>query len=219
MIRWGEVSPFFQAAYFRGKDLGYEDDEIYFEWPLRVACDSLAKQGDYVVCPKESIFPFHFIEKKDVNLEEYETIIDFLERDSFFEGSMPIQENKVHTLGQRNYVSPYEYLNRRWYNMDERSVFNIPKDNLEKPYILFHYREADWSLYRNVDPRTTRKLLEVIKERYGDKYLYYKTGETQRILDRLFDFVAPNYKYEPNKFFKLINNASFMVCAELIFLH
>ena len=67
-IRFGEVGQLFQSCYFRGKELGYKDNTIYLEWPLKVAFNNQYQSQVYFKCPKYSILPINFIERKDVDL-------------------------------------------------------------------------------------------------------------------------------------------------------
>ena len=141
--------------------------------------------------------------------------MDLCDEGVFYEGSLPIYigSNDPQKQGQ-THLSFMDYLNKYYYDNHTSPTFNIDVDQIEKPYILFHIRDAIWNKYRNPDLKVFRDVIKMIKEKYGDKVNYYKTGESHRVIDRQFDFVAPYYNDDLNKFLKLINNASLLVCTE-----
>jgi hypothetical protein len=212
-IRFGETATLFQVAYFKGKELGYSD--IYFEWPLKVQFNNQFKDKIYFECSDSKLLPIKFIKRENVILENYERIMDFCKPDILYEGSPPLylgDPNNPQTQ-QVTYVGIANYTNKYFYDTGERPVINIPKDKVDTPYILFHYREGIWSTYRNPDIRVYFKMIDILKKKYGDKYKFWKIGETQRVLDHKFDYVAPHFSGNIDGFLRIINNSSLFICT------
>lgn len=197
----------FKACYFRGKELGYEDNHIHFEWPIKVAYNCDYRNKVYYPCPSHSILPIKFVENGSVNLNNYD-IIDLTKPNSFYEGSIPLYIGN----NKKTYAGHWNYLNKYYIEYKERPIFNIPKDKLEKPYILFHIRVANWSEYRNPDLNVFRKVIIMLKNTYSHKYNIWKCGEPCRGLDGYFDKTF-EYFEELDDFLKLINNSSLFICS------
>lgn len=207
-IRLGEAAVIWSACYHRAKDLGYKDENIYIEWRDRIKCDD---SDIFVPFPGKTIFPFTFVEKEfnSIGMDK----IDLFKENSLFNGYKPIQKEKTFPFSIRDYTSVYEYLNIRYYEKGEHSIMNAPKTKNREKYILFHFRDAKRTPYRNADPKIFNQLVDMVKKKFGDKYKYFKIGEPQRMVDKKFDFVAPNYRDNISEFFRIINDAEFMICA------
>ncbi len=209
-MRLGETGNLLQACYFRGIQLGYTPGNIYFEWPLKVAYNSEYRQKKYFKPPKNSILPLKFVERKEVKIEDYDEILDLTQPNVFYEKSPGIYKGEK----DKDYTGFLNFLNKYYFDTNERPAFDINKDVMDKPYILFHVRIADWSEYRNPDLRVYKHILNLIKREYGDSYEYWKIGEKSRVLDRLFDKVLPYFGDTPNKFIRVMNNSSLLVCCD-----
>ena len=213
-LRFGEFGSLFHTAYLKGKDLGYEDNNIFIEWPLKIAYSGEYKDYTsykrFMKCPSYSILPIKFIEREDVNLGDYDRIVDFMKPNSLYDNSPPIfdlDRSKRYTTGFMN------YLNVHYSNTGNKPLIPLEKDKIEKPYILIHVRIGNWAEYKNPNLRWYLDIYKWLREEYGDKYEIWKTGEPFRVLDRKMDFVAPLYWDDINKFIKLVNNSSMVICA------
>lgn len=227
-MRLGEVFELIRACYFRGKELGYSNGDIYFEWPKRICFDGTYRYGRYYPFPTHSELPIQFVDYENVDLSKFDKIYDLNQYGVFYENSPPIYlpiltEDMILTDQIKCYISHLSYLNKYYLETKERPIFNIPKDEtvdnpssileVKKSYILFHVRIANWSEYRNPDLNVYKDVVLKIKEIYGDKYEYWKCGETCNDIDSLFDRVLPYFK-ELDNVIKQFNNASLIVCAD-----
>lgn len=199
-----------QVAYFRGKQLGYED--ITLEWPHIVT----GPKSEYVECPKDTIFPIKYITRKEFSPDDYSKIINLREHDSLFPGFSGIDKNPIFIINgipflhiAKNFIGIYAFSN--WYHetTNNRPVFNLPKDKLKKPYILFHHRH-----YKN-HPRDTnseihKPIIDYIKYKTGNKYEMWKIGEPSND-DDIYDKIIENKNSNIAEFYKLENNASYQV--------
>ena len=209
-MRFGEVIELYRACYFRGKQLGYEDGYIYFEWPQKIAYNGNYSNKDYFKCPTHSILPIKFIDNLSTNSIKFDKIYDLCQPNIFYDGNKPFYES---TIQKKNYESHLGYLNKYFMDTGERPIFNIPKDKIDKPYILFHVRIATWSTQRNPDLNKYIEVVNMFKEIYKDKYEFVKCGEPCRGMNRLFDKIIPYYE-ELDDVIKLFNNSSLVVCAD-----
>lgn len=214
-IRIGEVGFIINACYHNAKSKGYENNHIYFEWPMKVAFDMRYRLGVFFPCPKHTILPVIFKERKDVKLSDYDEVIDFCKENSLYDGFVPyysgdesaFEYQVISTIGFTN------YLNKYFYDTGNRPEIHIESDKLEKQYVLFHLRYVDWKQERNPDLNVYHSIVKMIKERYKDKYEYVKIGEPCRGIDRMFDKTF-SYFDDFNDFLKIINNCLFFVCCE-----
>jgi hypothetical protein len=165
--RFGEVANLFQGCYFRGKELGYNDGDIYFEWPMKVQFNNEYRKQIYFPCPKYSILPIKFINRKDVVLTEFNEIKNLVDKGVFYEDSLPlyIGDQNNPSIQHQNYLGPMDYLNKYYYETGRRPIFEIPKDNTNK-YILFHFRNTIWSTYRNPNPKIFMDVFNNLKDKY-----------------------------------------------------
>lgn len=207
----GDVSALIHASILKSKE---EDYDSCFEWPLKITYNDDYKLGKYVRCPKTNILPIEFITRDKVNLRDYDKIIDFCEDDYLYKGCRSIYENKKkYPPGASCHADFYGYPNRYLDNTGKSPVLNIPKDNVEFPYILFHFRNIqNYGIEKNYTPKTFLNILNLIKEEVGNRYQLWKCGEPQRILDKKFDYISPHQAEDDfGKFFKMVNNSSLMV--------
>lgn len=211
-MRFGETADLYRACYFKGKSLGYKDGDIYFEWPYKIAFNKDYRKGKFFKCPSHSILPIKFVNHSTIDLNDFDEVLDLMNNDVFYKGSPPIYVGKTKETQHKLYIGYLSYLNKYYLDTGEHPVFDIPKDKLGKPYILFHVRIADWSTYRNPDLKRYRKIIQIIQNKYRGKYEFWKCGEPCRGLDNMFDYVAPYYE-ELDDFLKLINNSSFGVAS------
>lgn len=210
-IGLGNIAQFVHSIYFRAKTWGYDD--VWFEWPWRVTAGPEYDEELYVRCPKESILPITFVERGKWNPEEFDKVVDLTDADSMYDGFIPLYERKTMPVGRVCYAGVMSYPNMYHEETGEYPVFDVPKDKLEKPYILFHFRNSPWSDYRNSNPQVLKHVFDIIKEKYGDKYEMWKCGEQWRPMHKHFDVVTPYYNKNIDEFFKMINNASMFVGA------
>ncbi len=232
-MRFGETADLFRSCYFRGKYLGYEDGNIFLEWPRKVDYRNVVYDDqhpgyiirDFYKCPSHSILPIKFLKKGDYDRDEFDEEVDLTKPDAFYDGCPPLYEKmdidynledkdiKKSLINQKKlYMGYLGYLNKYYLDTGERPIFNIKKDKLDKPYILFHVRIAGWSTYRNPDLDILYKIIKIIKYRYGDKYEYWKCGEACEKIEEICDRTFPYHK-ELDDFLKFINNASLGVCC------
>jgi ADP-heptose:LPS heptosyltransferase len=206
----GNIMQIAQTIYFRSKEMGYDD--VYMEWPIRVTCGPEYGDNKYMPSPKELIIPIKFINRGEWSTKDFDKVIDLTEKDSLYDGFIPLWKGKDIPLRNISYLGIENYVNMYLEKTKKRPIFNIPKDKLEKPYILFHFRNSEWSSYRNSNPYSFRKIYNILNEKYRDKYNFIKCGEKFRALDRLFDKVTPYYD-NFNDILKIVNNSTLFIGA------
>ena len=221
LTRFGELGFIYRACYFRGKELGYKDGHIYFEWPLKMEFTrehhlkrigkELEREIKELKCPRESILPIKFIENKDVVLLEFSEIINLIDKGVFYEDSNPIYSTIEDGIIVRRHQAIFNYFNKYYIEYGIRPIIKLKKDKIKEKYILVHTRNALNSILRNPDINSYRKVLGIIKEKYPT-YKIYRCGE-EFTDEEDFDFFD---KYIPqsesfNDFIKLVNNSSLYI--------
>lgn len=215
LMRIGELNRLLITCFFKAKELGYKEGNIYFQWPTNIRhFRNLSKTnvlGQYK-CPKESILPIKFVEKGSVDYKDY-NLIHLCDPNAFFEGSKPFIKpgdgNAVIRDSTAYDIYPHIYLK----NTGERPVMNVEKDEQEKPYILIHKRDSTYSKQRNSDMRYVLPIVKKIKRKYKDKFKYVFTGDSHvgdPILSLFDEWHVPNGD-NPNTLWKLVNNSSLVM--------
>jgi len=204
-IRFGETATLIQACYFRGKELGYDD--IYMEWPLKSMFSDIYGNRINIKCPPNELLPIKFIHRLEFNKYQYNKNVGLDEYNSFYKDSPPVfEKNKTCFIGF------YSFLNKYYLETGKKPIFNIKKDKLDKPYIIFHFRWSNnHSPERNPRVSSYMKIFNMIKEKYGNKYEIWKSGEPNKMLERKCDKTIPYYNDNLNEQIKVINNSSLVV--------
>jgi len=219
LTRFGELVLLYRACYYKGKELGYKDGNIFFEFPLNIEYTRnhyLQKYGmrlegklKSLECPKETILPIQFIKQEDIILSEYDEVLNLIDKDVFYEDSPPLYNPLKKE--KRSHIAFLNYLNKYYIDTKERSVFDIKKDKSKEKYILIHTRDALNSPTRNPDINSYIFIIKLLKERYKE-YKLYRCGEISdnEEFNELFDkYFEPMTHF--NDFLKLMNNASLFV--------
>lgn len=211
IFRIGEAIQLFHACYFKAKELGYSD--IYIEWPSKIEIDIIFKKyGEYASSrktkyfkyPETSYLPIKFIRRDDTYEWKYDKVINLLEDNSFFDGCK--------SLKNRNHDAFVSYLNKYYSDTKIHPEITIEKDDINKPYILFHYRHANYSPVRNSNKSLLINIVDGIKDKYGDRLEYHITGDAfPDVFNEIFDVSHAPYYQDINKLFKLVNNASIVI--------
>jgi len=218
ITRFGELVLIYRSCYFKGKELGYKDGYIFFEWPLNIEYTknhylqnhNMPLEGKIktLVCPKETILPIKFIEQQNVVNFEYDRIINLTETGVFYKDSPPLynQLNK----DKRNHIAFFNYLNKYYIDFKEYPIFtrNKPKDK----YILFHIRNALYSTTRNPDINSYIPIIKLLKDKYKT-YKLYRCGEISENDNEFNDLFNKYFETitSLNDFLKLMSDSSLFV--------
>lgn len=81
-----------------------------------------------------------------------------------------------------------------------------------KPFIIFQYRDSFNRHQQNTVNTEFSHIFELIKDRLGNKYSYWKTGEKSPF-DDMFDFVMPSMYEHIDGFAKAISGCSLLVSS------
>jgi len=219
LTRFGELVLLYRACYYKGKELGYDDRNTFFEWPLNIEYTRnhyLKKHEKHLEgelkcleCPKETILPIQFIRQENVIQSEYSKILNLIDKDIFYKDSPPLYNPQEKE--KRSHISFLNYLNKYYIDFKERPVFDIDKDEIKEKYILIHTRNALNSPTRNPNISSYRFIIKLLRKRYN-KYKLYRCGELSdnRDFNRLFDeYFEPMTDF--NNFLRLMNNSSLFV--------
>ena len=194
ITRFGEIDILSRACYFRGRELGYDKGNIFFEWPSNMQYQS--------ICPKKTIIPIRFVKSSDIDESSYDKVINLTDSSIFYENSLSLynDENPI----ERHHDAFLNYLNKYYIDYKKRPVYHIKQDELKEPYVLVHIRKLDYAITRNSDIPKYDSILKLLRERYNG-YKTYGCGESSRF-DKCFD-----YSLDFNKFLKLMNNSSLFI--------
>jgi hypothetical protein len=208
-IGLGNIAQIGMSIYHRAKTWGYDD--VWFEWPYRVTCGPEFNEEPFVRCPDDDIVPIKFRIDRRLRNIEFRKIVNLCDGNVLYPGYIPIYEKVTYPVGKMSLTGIMNYPNMYYKETGKRPVLDIQKDKLNKPYILFHYRNSPWSSQRNSVPEHLEKVFNIIKEKYSDKYEIWKCGERWPSMDNKFDTVSYYNNKDINKFFRLVNNASMFV--------
>jgi len=189
------------ACYIKGKSLGYEN--IYVEWKNNNSYLWMndGKKFGFITCPKNTVLPVKYVpEGTDLNVSKK---IDIGVPNSLYEGCPPIFRSNKYIL---EYLKLYCKENKKYPYMEPI------REKLSNPYILFHYRhsEQDRQQFRNLPDEWYINILNKLKNKYGEKYKYYKIGEKSKF-DKEFNIVYNYFPRNIDNMFKLIVNSSLYV--------
>jgi hypothetical protein len=182
-IRFGDLISVIRGCYFKGKELGFEDNNIYLEWPKNVRYTTKQHfkyhlshdiDAEYTKCPIDTILPIKFIENPI--LEDYNNIIDLNKSNCMYDGCPPIFTPNDDR--KKNFQIFWSYTNKYYLETGVRPIFNLGKDKSIEPYILVHDRRGLLGTVRNPKPEVTLGILKYLKRKYGNKYKIYRCGES-----------------------------------------
>lgn len=205
-VALGQMVSMIHSCYIKAKELEY--DRIIFEWHDMVAYPYWTSDNTYgglLGCPGKGILPITFVPKGSSVIKSAD-VIDISQSDILYDGSPPIISNP---MNQGPHTS---YLNYYYEKYGKRPTIDIDKST-EKPYILFHYRESTQKrqLIRNTPYQEFKKLFRIIKDNDDEHDELRKIGEPS-MLDSDFD-VSYDYLASVQELFKIINNASLLICS------
>jgi len=209
-IRFGEMVSVAHSCYFKAKELGYTDNNIYIEW-TRVEY-SYPQAKTFFSKPQDGYLPIKFLYNNEININEFDTCIDLDKEDVFFKGCPPfnISEKKRYSEGVD------DYLNKYYNDTKERPIFKVNKDKYDKFRILFNYRKAIYSTFRNVNDNKIIDLFELFKTKENKDIEFNITGDVSQtpteFLNNFKNIYHPFIR-NPTKLFKIINNSNLIVGA------
>jgi len=210
-MRMGEFVEMVHSCYIKGKDLGYADGNMFFEWPHRIAFNSEYRYPTYkfMQFPGYSILPIDYVKRNNVKKSDYDEVFNLNKADMFYKGS-PAIYNIIDGKFTRNHTGFMNYPNIHYFKTGEKPIIKIPKDKLKKPYILIHTRLANWSEYRNPKIESYHKILDLL-EPYRDTYEIWQTGEKCKSVEKRCDNTVPPHPEDINKFLRIVNNSSMII--------
>ena len=205
-VGWGDAFEYDLACYLHAKEKGYKDEDIYIVFPrFGYESDKWGDLGDKYYYQPTNFLPWnHYPRNKEIDKFEWEEIIDTTQQDSLYEGFPGIQKTGVYI---------YMYFNIYHYIYKKRPYLDIPRTNKDKSYILFQTRNNNMGSFSNARITNEDNLLYMynnIKDKLGDKYEYWKTGEPTSIDDR-FDNIVPMMYDDLDLFMEIIRNSSLVV--------
>lgn len=196
-IRFGEIFELTRVCYFKGKELGFEDNHIFLEWPDNVIFYNKIKYE----FPGYSVLPIGFVEKGSYKDSDYDKIVNLNDVGSLYENSAKFCNN-----GKRNSIQLFNYSNKYFLETGVRPVFNIEKQKKKRDYILIHTRKLVDSNYRNTDTKLLFQIYKEVLEDYKVKYDIYSFGDIQFIEDSHIGYTG-----NINRFIRLINNSKLVI--------
>jgi hypothetical protein len=209
-IRFGEMIGISHACYFKAKELGYTNNNIYIEWTKVEYSYPQAKV--FFSKPQDGYLPIKFLYNNEININEFDTCIDLDKENVFFKGCPPfnISEKKRYSEGMD------DYLNKYYNDTGERPIFKVDKDKYNKFRILFNYRKAIYSIFRNVNDNKLTDLLKFFKDKKNKDTEFNITGDVslapKEFLNNFKNIYNP-YIRDPSKLFRIINNSNLIVGA------
>jgi len=206
-VGWVDLFTYSLTCYQVAKLQGYEDKNIYIVFP-RVGYETnkwgLLSEEDFH-WQKTEFLPWQYYERgKQINPEEWDTIINTTKRDSLFEGFPGIQDSGA-------YLNIYGDIHYKTTGI--KPYLNTTREKLDKPYILFQYRDSKlggYTKHRITPIDQFEYIYDIIKEYLGAKYEYWKIGEPSGI-DSKFDKVIPMMLNDFDGFIKLVRNSSMII--------
>ena len=204
LTRFGEIVLLYSACYFRGKELGYEDGNIFFEWPTNMEYE--------IHCPKNTILPIEFIDTNDINISIYDRVINLTDTGVFYEDSSPLF--KISNPLRRDHYAFLNYFNKYYIQYNKRPIFNIDKDKVKEDYILILTRNVNYSEIRNSNKSTYIHMINLIRKRYKN-YKLYRCGEISPYEPEFNSLFDCYFKHSTNfnDFLRLMNDCTlYMGC-------
>ena len=198
------------ACYFKAKELGYEDGDVYVEW---TKVEYSTNHGNFFYFkPKDGYLPVKFLWMNEIEFDEFDEVIDLDKENVFFDGCPP------YNLNRKNRYSPGvdDYLNKYFKDTGKRPVFQIPKETYDKFRILFNLRNSPYSTQRNISVDTLYDLCKQLKEKYKDKIECNLTGDVDNLSDDMakeFINVYRPFLKDLNKLFRILNNSNVVIGA------
>lgn len=214
---WGDIIGYIAACYCKAKELDVQDINIVFpRFTTQGMYDIEKEKLNVQQCgiPNITILP----NDKEPDFSKYDVIIDTSVYNSLYKDFPGLFIGSV----------PYIIYSGLYYKETGKlPVFDMPRDNIS-PYILFHIRNYypdkdlnyfklyDYNKYlkkiRNSDMITVKRILSLIKDRYGNKFKYICMGDEFDDKSLFDEYIPPDYNLE--KYIKLIRNCSLIVAPQ-----
>ena len=168
VVGYGDIFIYSLACYLKGKKRNYDNIDIIFP---RFGYDNrwIIPKRDQV-WQKTEFLPWTWISRESkINENDYDCIVYTNKKNSFYKGYPGLNSSGRFF---------YAYLDIYYKLTGKEPVLDIPREKQNKPYILLQYREVNGrkSEIRNTNIERLLKLYDVIKEKYGNRFLYYKIG-------------------------------------------
>jgi len=202
VVGYADIFVYSLACYLKGKKREYNNIDIIFP---RFGYDSrwnIPRENQ--IWQKTSFLPWTWINRElKINENKYDSIIYTNRKNSLYKGYPGLNSSGRFF---------YAYLDIYYKLTGKEPVLNIPREKQDKPYILLQYRDIRGknSEIRNTNVKRLLTIYDIIKEKYGDRFSYYKIGEPSPIDDR-FDKSIPLMYGDVDNFCKLIRNSSLLV--------
>jgi len=199
-LGFGDVIMYYMVCYFKAKKLGHDDVHVVFP-SLNPSYVKMEKNAYYIQPSNFLPITLHRRDEK-FNNDDYDEVIDISEKNSLFHGYKGM---KFH------FWETEKYLNKYYLDTNEPPYLNIERTYKGKPYIIMHYRNMKWpNVERNTSSGEFSKTLEILKDRFKDKYEYWKCGETS-LIDSNFDKVLEPMWNNIDGFTSIVRNSSLVV--------
>lgn len=207
VLGWGDLIIYSVVCYLRAKDFKCDDVHIilpeFKQWDSDGnGKDANISQEDFDYLPWK-YHPSH----KPIDIEEWDIIMNTSLYGSLYNGFPGLN----YAVAYGGWFM-YKFLERRYQETKIAPYLNIPREEREIPYILFHFRKAkegNGFEKRNIDIHSFTKIYKIIKDELGNNFEYWKIGEESDI-DNEFDKIIRN-NYEINSNAKLIRNSSLAI--------
>jgi hypothetical protein len=211
--RIGEIFNVAQASYFLGKEMGFEDGNIYLEWPhikynTTFGCDNRY----FYLKPIDGCLPINFIHTHDIKRlsSTFFNTINLEKPNIFYDGCMPCSNSEKDS---RKAHIPINYLNYYFLKYGKRPEIILP----QKPHkftILFHCRYSYYSEARNVEFEQIKELVSFIRKNFKDITInvagdMYKPE--MQPTKTLFDKVYNPFVRTLNLFINTVNNSDIII--------
>lgn len=215
------------SCYIRGKELGY--DKIFVEWH-DINSFLWTDEGTFlgnIKCPQNRVLPISFVDKG--TKVDADKSIDISEWNSLYDGCPPLISSEMISA-----VPSCNYLNKYYHEHNLSPFIELEKNQVE-PYILFHYRKSPQNRQknRNLPDYIYLDIINILKEKFGTEFKYYKIGEKGPLdelcdkffryypedIDRLFEIIRDSFLYVgtpsgPHSFTRLIHHPLYMIVPD-----
>lgn len=209
--RIGEMMSLAHACYIRGKELGYENNHIFMEWPpIKYNINKGPANKFFFIKPKNTILPIHFVSSiEELSLSSL-TVIDLNKSNSLYDGCPP------YSIGERKSYLAYNYLNKYVEENETDPEIIIPSGHT-KFTVLIHIRYSYYSQDRNTDLGVIENLIIELRKKFANKILLNCTGDVYKSeLKDIFNLNMFDNVYSPkirnlDEFFDLVNKSNVFI--------